>query len=287
VADTAGYEDVSDPIRWNYFLPGVFPSADIVRDQVRDGHIYGVCFSYAVAYASAAEYYGLETRILNSKSKPSDSDPNLGPTTGMSPAEYERLDARLAALGLHYDYEAVRLVAEETSAHYWAEVRIDGAWVIEDATQQATGGNTLVTFVNAGDAEVYDWTARDRAAELAGYQAQLDAGERLPEPGGGDTPGPTERATSVDQVMSGAALAPWFASAADAYAFVGATNVPPADITEDDRLIQEYERQTGDRFYLVAALIAEDGPISQFPARYRELSGLPLDVAAYLELAGY
>ena len=63
--------------------------------------------------------------------------------------------------------------------------------------------------------------------------------------------------------------------------------MPPADITEDDRLIQEYELRTGDRFYLVAALIAEDGPLSQFPARYQELSGLPLDVAAYLELAGY
>lgn len=161
----------------------MFPSADIVRQQVRGGPIYGVGFSYAVAYASAAEYYGLETRIRHSISKPSDSDPNLGPTTGMSPVEYERLDARLAALGLHYDYEAVRLVAEETPTHYWAEVRINGEWVIEDATQQATGGNTLVTFINTGDVEVYDWTTRDRAAELTGYQAQFEAGERLPEPG--------------------------------------------------------------------------------------------------------
>lgn len=87
--------------------------------------------------------------------------------------------------------------------------------------------------------------------------------------------------------MTGEALAPWFEKAAEAYVFLGMTNFTVSDVAEDNDLIREYELRIGDKFYLVAALIAEDGPISQFPAQYQELSGLPLDVAVYLELTGY
>ena len=289
VSGTPGYEDVSDPIRWNYFLPGIFPSRDIVREQVRNGQIYGICYSYAVAYCSVANYYGLETRILASISKPSDSDPSITITTGMSPDEYDRLAVKLAQQGAHYDYEAVRLVAQETPTHYWAEVKLDGQWVIEDATQRATGNDTRATFFDTGDYEVYDWTAFDRSGQLDEYQAMIDKGERLPDSGGGSFPGggmPTATATGIDEVMTGQGLAPWFADAADAYDFIGATNVSAADIAEDQYVIDEYERQTGDRFYLVAALIAEDGPASEFADRYEALCGVKLNLTVFLSIGG-
>ncbi|MBN1643317.1 MAG: hypothetical protein JW856_00630, partial [Dehalococcoidales bacterium] len=175
-------EDFSDAIRWNYFLPGIFTSRDIINEHVDNGKVYGICFDFAVVYCSVAQYYGLECRIRNSISKPSDTDPTILYTTGMSPNEYDRLNVKLQKLGLRYDYEAVRLVAEETPAHYWAEVKINGVWVIQDATQFfVDGSNTQSTFVDSGDNEVTDWLSCDKSDLLDEYQRKLDNGERLPE----------------------------------------------------------------------------------------------------------
>jgi hypothetical protein len=172
----------SDAIRWNYFLPGIFPSRDIINEHLDNAKPYGICFDFAVVYSSIANYFGLETRIRNSISVPSDTDKTIRFTAGMSPDEYNRLAVKLQNQGLDYDYEAVRLVASETPSHYWAEVKIDGAWVIEDATQVSTGNNTQTLFVDKNDVQLTDWMSRDKSAVLNDYQMKIDSGQRLPEP---------------------------------------------------------------------------------------------------------
>ncbi|MCJ7605009.1 MAG: hypothetical protein MUO19_03125 [Dehalococcoidales bacterium] len=299
-SDVSGFNDVSDPIRWNYFLPGIFTSRHIIREQVRDGRIYGICFSYAVVYSSVAEYYGLETRIMSTISKISDSNPNIGPTSGMSETEYERLKVKLEERGLSYDYQAVELVAEETPGHYWAEVMLDGEWFIQDATQKAVGFYTTADLYTTGDYQVYDWANRDRSAELEEYQRLIDAGQRLPETeddslfssqpegytGMTDDLGQAGRAANIDDLMQGWAPAPYFNDAADAYSFIGATGVSEADIAEDQSIMDEYERRTGEKLYLVAVLVCDNEPDDAIGECYYNLCGKDLDMAVYLELAG-
>lgn len=299
-SDVSGFNDVADPIRWNYFLPGIFTSRDIIHEQVRDGRIYGICFSYAVVYCSIAKYYGLEARVMSTISKISDSNPGIGPTTGMAEAEYERLKPKLEERGLRYDYEAIRLVAEETPGHYWAEVKLDGEWIIPDATQKAVGAYTTAALYSTGDYQVYDWAGRDRSAELEEYQRLIDAGQRLPETedddlfsnqpegytGITDELGQAGRAANIDDLMQGWAPAPYFSDAADAFSFIGATGLSEADIAEDQFLIEEYERRTGDRLYLVAVLVCDADPDDSFGECYYNLCGEDLDAAVFLELAG-
>lgn len=296
-ADLSDFRDVSDPIRWNYFLPGIYTSRDIIHEQVRDGRIYGICFSYAVVYCSVAEYYGLETRIMSTISRISDSDPNIIYTTGMPESAYNRLKVRLEEHGLQYDYEAVRLVAEETPGHYWAEVKLDGAWVIQDATQKAIGYYTTAALYATGDYQLYDWASLDRSAALDEYQRLADAGP-LPETrdeslftgqpegytGMTDDLGQAGRAANIDDLMKGWAPAPHFSNAEDAYTYIGFRNAPEAFIAEDQFLIDEYKRLTGDEFYLVALLVCDAEPDDRIGECYYNLCGEDLDVALYLEL---
>ena len=65
-------EDCSDAIRANYVLPGLYTSLDLIKDKKQDGKVYGICMDYAVIYCSIAEYYGLECRVVNSITKPSE-----------------------------------------------------------------------------------------------------------------------------------------------------------------------------------------------------------------------
>ncbi|MEE8593982.1 MAG: transglutaminase domain-containing protein [Candidatus Bipolaricaulota bacterium] len=298
-ADLSDFDNVADPIRWNYFLPGIYTSRDIIHEQVRDGRIYGICFSYAVVYCSVAEYYGLETRIMSTVSRISDSDPNISFTTGMPESEYNRLKVKLEERGLQYHYEAVRLVAEETPGHYWAEVKLDSAWVIQDATQKAVGFYTTAALYSTGDYQLYDWVSLDRSAALDEYQRLADTGQpALPETGD-DGPFPSQsegytgmtddlgqagRAANIDDLMQGRAPAPYFSNAGDAYTYIGFRNAPEAFIAEDQFLIDEYKRLTGDEFYLVALLVCDAKPDDSVGECYHTLCGEDLDVALYLEL---
>ena len=295
----AGYEDASDPIRWNYFLPGIYSSADIVREQVKDERIYGICFDYAVVYCSIAQYYGLEARVVNSISKPSDSDPGIIHTTGMAPEEYERLKIKLDNLGLRYDYDVVQLVAEETSTHYWAEVKIDGQWVIKDATQKATGNDTKRDFIDKDDYEITDWLSRDRSPKMDEYQHLLDIGEPLPVvlikypapdrpadyEGMTDDLGQKDRAAIIDDLLKGWALAPYFIQVSDAYAFIKATNITREQMEQQQQLKLLYEALSGKKMYTVALLVCQDmTDDTELEEWYYNLCGETLDRQVFEQL---
>ncbi len=129
--------DVSDPMRWNYFLPGIYPTSEMIREMRQDGKVYGLCYGFATIYVSLAKYYGLEARVTAMNEKPSQLDPTIdkNTTTGLGPDEYDRLKVKLDRRGLNYSYETIRGVAQETSAHYRAEVKLNGNWVVKDATE--------------------------------------------------------------------------------------------------------------------------------------------------------
>ena len=293
-----GRPDSSDPIRWNYILPGIYPSRDIIRERLDNGgRIYGICFDFAVVYASIARYYGLEVRVMNSISKPSELAGDGRLTTGMGPEEYQRLKVKLAAHGVDYPYEAVRLVAEETPTHYWVEVRLDGQWVVKDASQVATGNRTVRDFYTTNDYEVTDWLARDKSARLVEYTEKLARGERLsdePPPAGTAGPAGAEpyagitddlgqegRAASIDDLLAGLALAPYFNDARDACDFIraGADCKDTAD--EDNAFKQRYEAISGRRLYLVVDFMLEDKAGEELARLYQQYTGEELDLAAY------
>ena len=156
-------------MHWNYFLPGIWPSKDIIYNHVTDGKVYGICHDFAVVYSSIANYYGLETRVMNTISKPGDSEFQ----SGMSIEEYNRNKFQLDENGLNYSYDAVASVAEGTPTHYWAEVYLDGEWVPMDGSSDSTGGNTENEFIATGDFEVTDWLSRDKTAILDNYAAAV------------------------------------------------------------------------------------------------------------------
>lgn len=159
------FADVSDPMRWNYFLPGIYPTNKMIREMRKDGKIYGICYQYATIYYSIARYYGLECRVTAMKEKPSELDPTIDKrtTTGLSMEEYNRLKLKLQEKGLDYSYESIRQVASETSAHYRAEVKLNGEWVVKDATVPFTGGtyNKLYNFYEV------DWLEGYKPEKLA------------------------------------------------------------------------------------------------------------------------
>ncbi len=154
------FGDVSDAMRWNYFMPGIYPTSDMIVDMKKDGKIEGLCYNYATIYCSIANYYGLECRVTAMKEKPSDLDSRIDKrtTTGMAPHEYDRLLERIEELDLYYSYETVRKAAKETSSHYRAEVKLNDEWVIKDASVAAVGGtyNDLYDFFEVDWLEAYD-----------------------------------------------------------------------------------------------------------------------------------
>jgi len=163
-----GYNDAPDPMHWNYFLPGIWSSKDIIYEHTDNGKVYGICHDFAIIYCSIADYYGLECRVMNTKSKPGDQA-NGESQAGMLREEYDRNKSKLDENGLDYSYAAVDSVAEGTPTHYWVEVYLNGEWVVQDGSQQATGGNTDTEFIAANDFEVTDWLSRDKSGLLESY----------------------------------------------------------------------------------------------------------------------
>lgn len=174
-----GYGDVSDPMRWNYFLPGIYPTSEMIRGMRRDGKVYGICYSFAAIYCSIARYYGLECRVAAMKEKPSELDSSIdkSTTTGLSPEEYDRLKKKLDAMGLDYSYETVRQVAAETSSHYRAEVKINGQWVVKDATE-AFAGNTYNSMYKFYEVDWKEGYKPDKLADVTPVMKRIWDGIR-------------------------------------------------------------------------------------------------------------
>ena len=53
IGDPNVQADISFPMRWNYFMPGIFPVEEMVKERRLDnGKIYGLCWDYASIFSA-------------------------------------------------------------------------------------------------------------------------------------------------------------------------------------------------------------------------------------------
>jgi len=264
-----GYDDAADPIHWNYFLPGIFPSKEIIYEHTDNGKVYGICFDFAIIYCSIANYYGLECRVMNTKTKPGEQA-GSEPQSGMLREEYDRFKLKLEKNGLDYSYGAVNSVAEGTPTHYWAEVYLNGEWVTKDGTQKTTGGSTETEFIATNDFEVPDWLSRDKTELLESYSYE----------GITDNLGQSGRAANIDDLMQGLAFAPYFNNAEAARDFLGAGDkLTETDLSEAMEDKEAYESCSGKKLYLVCYFMCDGDDLkgTAWAERYELYSGEKLD----------
>jgi len=125
IGDPNQQADISHPMRWNFFMPGIYPVSDMVKDRLMaDGKIYGLCWDYASIFNAMASYYDLDVRVTAYKVLMSDLNPQFQKGAGMSKEEYEAILPRLNELGLRIDYDHISQSSRETWTHYRAEVMI-------------------------------------------------------------------------------------------------------------------------------------------------------------------
>ncbi len=293
----ADYSDAVDPLRWNYFLPGIYSSKEILFKKVDDeGKIYGVCFDYAVTYCSLAKYFGLNCTVFGTKTKPSESFSTYSlATTGLSREEYNRLEPLLEEHNLNFSYEVVRKVVSETPSHYWAEVLLDGKWVVMDATQDIRSLNfsTYDKFISKGDYVIVNWTALNRLREMEVYaemerngtlslsteessQSEFEQGREMNSSvdyvGIIDDLGNEHRAKNISDFMQGYGLAPYFESCLKVCDFFEGT-IPncESECEYEIEFYNCYESCSKNNFYITCDFVCADE--ENFSSCYSSCSG--------------
>ena len=306
-------EDCSDAIRANYALPGLFTSQDLIKNKQQDGKVYGICFDYAVIYCSIAEYYGLECRVVNSISKPSERPGTYVPiTTGMSEEEYTRWNDQLKTKGIDYAYDVLRLIARETPGHYWAEVNLDGEWTVLDATRNTVGGSTETEYKESGDFEITDWFASDASQAAYEYAVRIAQGEDLRNEGYDsvgeqfmegrevaqeygdaenyegitDSLGQEGRSATMNDFMQGYGLMPYLATCQEACDFLGAPGECYEECEEENEILACYEDCSGDPYYFGCIYLEEGEDEDVSLEAYEACSGVPLDLSCEQTCAG-
>jgi hypothetical protein len=268
-------QDSSYSIRWNYNFPGIYPSSEIIREKINDdGKIYGVCFDYAVIYCSIAEYYGIECRVMNSITKPSDRDSTLIEyASGLGVMEYNDLKIKFNSKGMDYPYELIRQIMKETPEHYWAEAKIGDEWIIYDATNKLiSGSDTKKTYVDADDYEITLWENDDALTLLMDYSPKID------------DLGESEKSWTIDDYfgskMSGQTIpVPYYKSCTDTCDFFAGKN--PAcqySCAMDLKFFNCYESCSSEKYYKICDYICED---AGYESCYEECSGHELNIECF------
>ncbi|MFA5332911.1 MAG: transglutaminase domain-containing protein [Candidatus Nanoarchaeia archaeon] len=272
----ASQPDSSYSIRWNYAFPGLYPSSEIIKEKVKDGKIYGTCFDFAIIYCSIANYYNLTCRVVNSITKPSDNNPSLlDMATGLGPEEYDDLIIKLNSKGLNYTYELVRQIMKETPEHYWAEVNLNGEWVVFDATNVLVeGSDTKTNYIDINDYETSVWENNETLNIINNYYSKAD------------DLGQKDRAWTIDDYFGSKASGqvipvPYYDSCSSVCAFFLGKN-PTCSISciMDSSFFACYESCSSHKFYKICDYICEDEGYEQC---YNDCSGEELNIDCFNE----
>jgi transglutaminase-like putative cysteine protease len=283
--------DVAYPMRWNYFLPGIFPVSEMLAERVLpDGSIYGLCWDYAAIFSAIASTYGLETRVTAVKLLLSDINPNIDKSTanGLSYEEYEELSRKLNEKGVDFSFDQISKVAKETWAHYRAEVLIDDQWVSMDGSGPI--GSEYDTFDEVTWYEGYDNESLYEAnTALSDLDRMCEILETVPADsyaGMTDDAGDPNRAATIQDLVAGKGLAPYFDDVQDAIDFLELSPEIADELFEEELEIKEtFEMLTGEAFYVIAdALIynaVEEIDAEGYVKYYEALTGvdMPLQYA--------
>ena len=120
---------------------------------------------YAAIFCSLAEYYGLECRIMRSGNRYCEEvDCDEDELPGWEEADFQAFKPLLDKNNLPITLEALNSVAEDTWAHYWVEVFLDGKWIYADASAQDT-----YKRYNKNDVVIVDWQVMDKSDEIFSY----------------------------------------------------------------------------------------------------------------------
>ena len=264
IGDPNQQADISHPMRWNFFLPGIYPVSDMVQDRrMADGKIYGLCWDYASIFVAMAEYYDLECRVTAYKTLMSDLNPIFEAGAGMSQDEYEAILPRLSVQGLDIDYDHISQSARETWSHYRAEVKIGEEWVAFDgapgvSAEYAAYSYDLVSWDEGYDADLLygeiafsseEGTNIPVLAELLA-SAPVEGYEGIV-----DDAGNSNRAANMQDLVAGKGLVPYFKEIEDIKAFLVISDDNGSSLDDFDELMEikaEYENGTGKLFYVIA-----------------------------------
>ncbi len=282
-------EDISHPMRWNTFLPGIFPVSEMIVERVLpDGNIYGLCWDYAAIYCSIATTYGLETRVTAVKQLISDMNPNIDKSTanGLSYEEYEALNVKLKEKGADFTFDQISRIAKETWAHYRAEVFLDGQWVAMDGSGPL--GEEFNELEEVTWYEGYDnKTLYEENTAESFLNGVCEALKNAPADGYvgiTDDAGNPNRAANILDLNTGMGLAPYFDDAQDAIDFLEvAPDIVNELLMEESEIKEEFESMTGELFYVVAdALIFnafEELDAENYVKYYKALTGVDMPLA--------
>jgi len=259
-------EDLAYPMRWNYFLPGIYPVKEmVVERKLSNGKIYGLCWDYAAIYASIAKSYDLEVRITAVKKHLSDLNPEMygDIADGLPEYEYDELTRKFIANEVFFTYDQVDRVANETWIHYRAEVNLNGVWTSMDGTDLTNvyeneefevvefdeGYNYIL--LNGPSIVVNDKLNIDALVEILAYAPTKDyEGET-------DRYGNEHRAKNFEDFVAGKALLPCLNAPKQIITFL---NTEDSGIVYDDiegivEVIENYESGTQKPFYGVADVL--------------------------------
>jgi len=282
IGDPNQQPDISHPMRWNYMLPGIFPVSEMVQERIlENGKIYGLCWDYAAIFNAIANFYELEARVTANKVYISDTNPSIDKSTanGMGPEEFEALQPRLIEHDLNLSYDQISRAARETWSHYRAEVKIGDKWLPFDGVPDVAEGpeyevatwdegydpDLLYPEVEFGSKEIDIAALADllSAAPVSGYEGITDDAGNM------------NRAASMDDLMMGKGLVPYYQGTDSVVAFLqieGNTE----DLSESFDVLAEYEEETGKKFFVIADWIVyatEEMTAEEYIPLYNALTG--------------
>ena len=295
IGDPNQQADISNPMRWNYFMPGIFPVSDMVQDRVmEDGKIYGLCWDYASIFNAMASYYDLDVRVTAYKVLMSDLNPQFRKGAGMSIEEFETILPRLNEQGLNIDYDHISQSSRETWTHYRAEVKVGEEWLAFDGAPGVSAEYAAKTYSVVSWDEGYDAnllygenTFHSQALDFSVISELLSSAPAKGYDGITDDAGNPNRAATMLDLIAGKGLVPYFESIEDIMAFLSIQEgggFTDEDIDDLMDIKAEYEDETGKLFFAIAdcMIYAEDEvEVADYILYYNAFTGSDMTVGEF------
>ncbi len=297
IGDPNQQADISHPMRWNYFLPGIYPVSDMVKDRrMADGKIYGLCWDYASIFTAMASYYDLDVRVAAYKTLMSDLNPQFQKGAGMSEDEYEAILPRLNEQALNIDYDHISQSSRETWSHYRAEVKIGEQWVAFDGAPGVSDEYAAQTYSVASWDEGYDAdllygenTFHSKELDIAVIYELLASAPMDGYEGITDDAGNPNRAANMQDLVAGKGLVPYFEGKEDIMAFLALTDgegFTDEDLEDMMEIKADYEDETGKLFFAVAdclVYVEDDVEAADYVLYYNVFTGADMTVEEFNE----
>jgi hypothetical protein len=296
IGDPNQQADISHPMRWNFFLPGIYPVRDMVQDRrMADGKIYGLCWDYSSIFVAMAEYYDLECRVTAYKTLMSDLNPIFQAGAGMSQEEYTAILPRLGDQGLDIDHDHISRSARETWSHYRAEVKIGEEWVAFDGApgvseEYASYEYDLVNWDEGYDAELLygEVVFSEEGLNIPGLAELLASAPVEGYEGITDDAGNSNRAANLEDLVAGKGLVPYFENIEEIKAFFSTSGGEDLDLDWDEfaEIKADYEEDTGKLFFAIAdALIYMEEELSaeDYVPYYNAFTGSDITIEDFNE----